>query len=99
MRAGLGAALVAALLLVACGGNGSAPSLLGAEDAELPPSGPPIPYEVDFSGELPPELSGLLRQVVESAAQGAAPPTSRLAIRQRAESDQTKLEQAMRAQG
>ena len=40
-----------------------------------------------------------LRQVVDSAGQGAAPPTSRLAIRQRAEADRAKLEQAMRAQG
>ena len=102
MRAGLGmrgAALVAALLLASCGDDGGALGPLGEDDAELPASLPPIPYEVDFAGDLPPELAGLLRQVVDSAAQGAAPPTSRLAIRQRAEADRAKLEQAMRAQG
>ena len=102
MRAGLGmrgAALVAALLLAACGEDGGALGPFGEDDAELPPSLPPIPYEVEFSGDLPPELASLLRQVVDSAAQGAAPATSRLAIRQRAEADRAKLEQALRAQG
>ena len=102
MRAGLGrrgAALLAALLLAACDGDGATPEPLGENDAELPPKLPPIPYEVAFSGELPAELAALLRQVVDSAAEGAAPPTSRLAIRQRAEADRGTLEQALRAQG
>ena len=63
MRAGLGmrgAALVAALLLAGCGDDGGALGPLGEDDAELPPSLPPIPYEVDFAGDLPPELASLL---------------------------------------
>jgi translocation and assembly module TamA len=92
------AALVAALALAACGG-GAAPGPLGAEDADLPPPQPPVPYAVAFTGEMPPELATLLQQVVESAAEGAAPATSRLAIRQRAQGDQARLEQALRAQG
>ena len=36
---------------------------------------------------------------LDSAAEGAAPATSRLAIRQRAEADRVKVEQALRAQG
>ena len=96
---GRAAALAAALLLAACAGNGSGLGPLGADDADLPPPEPPVPYAVAFTGEMPSELASLLSQVVESAAEGAAPATSRLAIRQRAQSDQPRLEQALRAQG
>jgi translocation and assembly module TamA len=93
------AALAVALLVAACGGNGLAPEPLGADDVDLPPPAPPIPFAVAFTGPLPGDLASLLRQVVDSAGQGDAPPTSRLAIRQRAEADRARLEQAMRAQG
>ena len=102
MRARLclrGAMLLAALIVAACNGEESTPGPLGSDDGELPPTLPPIPYEVQFAGQLPPELASLLRQVVDSAAQGAAPATSQLAIRQRAEAERAKLEQALRAQG
>ena len=102
MRVGWGrlvATLAAVLLVAACGGNGISSGPLGADDAGLPPPEPPIPFAVAFPGELPADLAGLLRDVVDSAGQGAAPPTSRLAIRQRAEADRARLEQALRAQG
>jgi translocation and assembly module TamA len=97
-RGGRGVALAAALLLAACGGTETMPGL-GEDDSDLSPKLPPIPYAVSFSGDLPSDLAGLLRRVVDSAAQGGAPPTSRLAIRQRAEADQALLQQALRAEG
>ena len=99
LRMGRAAALAAALLLAACSGDGAGLGPLGSDDADLPPPEPPVPYAVAFTGEMPSELASLLSQVVESAAEGAAPATSRLAIRQRAQSDQPRLEQALRAQG
>lgn len=99
MRLRVGLILATALLLSGCGGDETPAGALGADEASPVPALPSIPFEVELPTDLPAELAGLLRQVVDSAAQGAAPPTSRLAIRQRAEADRARIEQVMRAQG
>ena len=80
-------------------GQGPADIPLAAGENGALPSLPPIPYAVAVTGELPPELGSLLRQLATTSADGAPPATSRLAISQRGEADRAKLEQALRAQG
>jgi translocation and assembly module TamA len=91
--------LAAAVLLFGCAGESRPGEPLSAEAGSALPTLPPIPYAVDFEGNLPAELAGLLPQVVDSASQSQQPPTSRLAIRQRAERDVPRLQQVLRAHG
>ena len=88
-----------AVLLAGCAGKDQADIPLAAGENGALPSLPPIPYAVAVTGELPPELGSLLRQLATTSADGAPPATSRLAISQRGEADRAKLEQALRAQG
>ena len=86
-------------LLAGCSGASDPSEPLTAEaDAQFPQL-PPIPFAVEFQGDMPSELQTLLAQVAQSGNQSAPPPTSRLAIRQRAERDLPRLQQALRAQG
>ncbi|MEK0083620.1 autotransporter assembly complex protein TamA [Benzoatithermus flavus] len=91
-------AFLALLPVVACGPSRSEQQPLGAE-GEPSPTAPPVPYAVRFPSDLPPDLAKLLPQVAESARGVGEPPTSRLAIRQRAEKDVGLLQQALRAEG
>jgi translocation and assembly module TamA len=93
-----GAALALLLLLAGCS-SGADTGRLGEKEPGQPEPPPPVPYEVTVAGDLPPGLAKLLQAVAQSNAEGSAPATSRLAIRQRALSAQASLEQALRAQG
>ena len=94
-----GLALVLAGLLVACAATQPPPGRLDDAEAEASPSLAPVPYATTLAGDVPPELARLLREVIDAAARGAPPATSRLAIRQRGEADVTQLQQALRAEG
>lgn len=93
------AALGVMLLLGACSTKPGSDEPLGAESASELPQLPPIPYAVAITGDLPPDLSSLLHQIVDTSTTNAPPATSRLAIRQRGRADQAQLEQVLRAQG
>jgi translocation and assembly module TamA len=91
--------LAASLLLAACAKDTGPERLLGTDDGGALPSPPPVPYEVRFPGDLPPDLATLLPQVSESERGREQPPSSRLGVRQRAERDVGLLQQALRAEG
>jgi translocation and assembly module TamA len=95
-RPAIACGLAAALVLAACAGNGDQPLDANGEPF---PTLPPVPYEVTFPPDLPPDLARLLPEVSESRRGTAEPPSSRLAIRQRAERDVELLQQALRAEG
>jgi translocation and assembly module TamA len=90
--------LVMLLALAACADKSQEREPLDA-DGEPLPTAPPVPYAVRFPADLPPDLASLLPQVSESARGVEDPPSSRLAIRQRAQRDVRLLQQALRAEG
>ena len=92
-------ALGVGMVLTACSGGSDPGSLFVEEASEQLPQLPPIPYAATVAGDMPAELSSLLRQLVDTASANAPPATSRLAIRQRGRADQAQLEQALRAEG
>lgn len=96
-RAGLGALLA----LVAVAGCWRAEEERAGLDrgAAGVPRLPPVPYEVRFPDDLPPELASLLPSVSRAAREASEPPDSRLGVRQRAEADLEILQQALRAEG
>jgi translocation and assembly module TamA len=98
LRPAVALGLAALLLAGGCGQKEGDRQPLGADD-ETVPTAPPVPYAVRFPKDLPPELATLLPQVSEAARGTEAPPTSRLAVRQRAERDVGALQQALRAEG
>lgn len=86
------------LLLAGCGGEEDRPGAL-ERDGDAIPRLPPVPYDVVFPPDLPPELADLLPEVSQAERDRATPPDSRLGVRQRAERDIERLQQALRAQG
>lgn len=91
------AGLIGLLLLAGCWRAEEERSGLDRDDGL--PQLPPIPYEVSFPENLPPELASLLPEVSRAERDRATPPDSRLGIRQRAEEDLQLLQQALRAEG
>jgi translocation and assembly module TamA len=91
--------LAASLLFAACARDTGQKAPLGADEASALPTPPPVPYEVRFPSDLPPDLAALLPQVSQSERGREQPPSSRLGVRQRAERDTGLLQQALRAEG
>lgn len=96
MRAILRGAALALILLAGCSGEENEETGL---DRGGVPSLPPVPYAVRFPEDLPPDLAALLPGVAETEQKRAEPPDSRLGIRQRAEGDIERIQQALRAEG
>lgn len=94
-----GALLLAALVLAGCSGEEDQERGPLEREAGALPRLPPVPYAVVFPGDLPPELADLLPEVSEAERQRNEPPDTRLGVRQRAERDVGRLQQALRAQG
>jgi translocation and assembly module TamA len=91
--------LCAALALAACGGGDGEQRQALDRGGDGLPRLPPVPYTVTFPDDLPPELATLLPQVSQAERDRAEPPDSRLGVRQRAEADVERLQQALRAEG
>ncbi len=58
-----------------------------------------VPYEVRFQGSDDPELKKLLEEVSETQRLVDRPPPSLIRLRQRAEADRPRLQQALRSRG
>lgn len=99
IRAAVTAAFLAAMgvVLAACDRG---PRLGEPLTIEGPlPSLPPVPYEVRFPADLPPDLARLLPEASAARREARRPPTSILAVRQRARGDVERLQQALRSEG
>ena len=93
-------ALLLALLASACasgqGGLGPAPlaDQNASDQGQLA-----VPYEVAFQGVDDPDLSKLLEQVSQAKQLVDRPPPSLIRLRQRAEADRPRLQEALRSRG
>ena len=63
------------------------------------PSGPPVPYTVQFPKDLPSDLSTLLPKASKSKQEQDRPPSSILVVRKRAADDVATLQDALKSQG
>ena len=82
--------------LAACGHQGESDNGVGSANL---PSGPPVPYTVQFPADLPPDLSSLLPSASQAKQGESSPPSSLLVVRKRASDDVAKLQTALKSQG
>ncbi len=93
-------ALLLAALAAACSSDPAEPTLTPqadqgpGEESELA-----VPYVVAIEGIDDPKLEALLKEVMETQRLIDRPPPSLIRLRQRAEADRPRLEQALRSRG